>query len=57
MTPEEIHQAMDELIDLRLDARALIRSGNPAVRAEGQKALKAISADIRYLKDLADAQL
>jgi len=53
----ELSNLIDDLKDLERDAKALARSGHPGVRAEGQRALKEISQEIRRLARLADAEL
>lgn len=53
----DIEEQLAELRDLRRDAVALARSGNPAVRAEGKAAMRLIQQDIQYLLGLTNAQL
>lgn len=55
LTPSEIEKAIVELQELRLEARALARSGNPAVKAEGRKALGEIQETIAVLRSMTDA--
>lgn len=47
---EDLEEMLSELKGLRLGARGLIRSGNPEVRAEGEKALMHIEDQIHWIR-------
>lgn len=51
-TIEDIEAQVQELKSLRLDARALARSGNPALKAEGKRAIARINFELTYLRSL-----
>lgn len=50
----EANEVLEELLSLRLEARALARSGNPAIRAEGLKGLAEIRENITAIKKMLD---
>lgn len=49
---EDLEAQLTELRSLRPDARALARSGNPGLRAEGEQALARIEEGVSYINGL-----
>jgi hypothetical protein len=47
---EELERMLEELMDIRIRARRLTKSGHPGVRAEALRFLANAEDDIRWLK-------
>lgn len=52
MSTEELKATLDELYAIRLEAKALARSGHPAARAEGKRSIAVANDRISHIKGL-----